>query len=83
MYDDETMTFLQLLIKAHRNEEEDTTSKLLNKSAITDSTLEDRVDRLIERTNQVNSNSKRISRDDTHNYGRPPFQQNQRSRGDF
>ena len=83
LYDDETVTFSQLSVKARRNEEEDTTSKLLNKSTVTDSTLEDRVDRLIERTNQLNPNSDRISRDNSHNYGRPPFQQNQRSRGDF
>ena len=76
LYDDETVTFLQLLVKAHRNEEEDMTSKLLNKSAVTDSTLKDRVDRLIGRTNQVNSNSNRINRDDSHNYRRPSLQQN-------
>ena len=52
LYDDETVTFSQLLVKARRNEEEDTTSKLLSKSAVTDSTLENRVDRLIERSNQ-------------------------------
>ena len=86
LYDDETVTFSQLLVKAHRNEEEDTTSKLLSKSAVTDSTLEDRVDRLIERTNQPNrpnSNSNRIGKNNSHNYERPPFQQNQRFRGDF
>ena len=83
LYDDETVTFSQILVKACRNEGEDMTSKLLNKSAVTDSTLEDRVDRLIERTNQVNSNSNRISRDNSCNYGRPLFQQNQRSRGNF
>ena len=43
--------FSQLLVKAHRNEEEDTTSKLLSKSAVANSTLENRVDRLIERSN--------------------------------
>ena len=48
LYDDETVTFSQLLVKARRNEEEETTSKLVNKSAIADSTLEERVDRLIE-----------------------------------
>ena len=52
--DDETVTFSQLLVKAHRNEEEETTSKLISKSAVSDSTLEERVDRLIERSNQSN-----------------------------
>ena len=52
LYDDETVTFSQLLVKAHRNEEEDTTSKLLSKSVVTDSTLEERVNRLIARSNQ-------------------------------
>ena len=80
LYDVETVTFSQLLVKAHRNEEEDTTFELLSKSAVTDSTLEERVDRLIERSNQPNPS---LSRDNSHNYRRPPFQQNQRSRGDF
>ena len=85
-YDDETVTFSQLLVKAHRNEEEETTSKLINKSAVADSTLEERVDRFIERSNQFNEpnpSPNRDNRDNSHNYGRPPFQQNQRSRGDF
>ena len=83
LYNDETVTS-QLLVKAHRNEEEDTTSKLLSKSAVTDSTLEDRVDRLIEKSNnQFNSNPNMINQDTSHNYRKPPFQQSQRSRGDF
>ena len=80
------MTFSQLLVKAHRNEEEETTSKLVNKSTVADSTLEEGVDRLIERSNQPNQPNpgpSRDTRDNSHNYGRPPFQQNQRSRGDF
>ena len=52
LYDDETVTFSQLLVEAHRNEEEETTSKPINKSAVTDPTLEERVNRLIERSNQ-------------------------------
>ena len=38
---DKTVTFSQLLVKVHRNEEEETTSKFINKSAVTDSTLEE------------------------------------------
>ena len=80
LYDDETVTFSHVLVKAHRNEEEETTFKLVNKSAVTDYTLEERVDKLIERSNQPSPSP---SRDNSHNYGRPPFQQNQRSSGDF
>ena len=86
LYNDETVTFSQLLVKAHRNEEEETTSKLISKSAVADSTLEERVDRLIERSNQSNQPNTGLSRDNrdnSHNYGRPPFQPNQRSRSDF
>ena len=86
LYDDETVTFSQLLVKAHRNEEKETTSKLINKSVVSDSTLEERVDRLIERSNQSNKPNPGLSkdnRDNSQNYGRPPFQQNQRSRGDL
>ena len=86
LYDDDTVTFSQLLVKAHRNEQEETTSKLVNKSAVANSTLEERVDRSIERSNQPNQPNpgpNRDTRDNSHIYGRPPFQQNQRSRGDF
>ena len=62
------------------------TSKLVNKSAVADSSLEERVDRLIERSSQSNPPSpgpSRDNRDNSCNYGRPPFQQNSTSRGDF
>ena len=77
LYDDGTVTFSWLLVKARRNEEEETTSKLVNKST---------VDRLIERSNQPNQPNpgpSRDTRDNSHDYGRPPFQQNQRSRAHF
>ena len=86
LYDDETVTYSQLLVNAHRNKEEETTSKLVNKSTFADSTLEERVDRLTVRSNQSNQPSpgpSRDNRDNSHNYWRPPFQPNQRSRGDF
>ena len=76
LYDDETVTFSQLLVKAHRNEEEETTSKLVNKRVVADSTLKERVDRLIERSNQSNQPNpgpSRDNRDNSHNYGRPPL----------
>ena len=61
-------------MKAHRNEEEDTTSRVVNKgSAIeTEGTLEERVDRLIEGATQA------PNRDSNWNHSRPPFQANQR-----
>ena len=86
LYDDETVTFSQLLVKAHRNKEEETTSKLINNSTVVDSTLEERVNRLIERSNQTHQSNlglNRDNRDNSHNSRRPPFQQNQRSRGNF
>ena len=76
LYDDDTVTFSQLLVKACRNEEEETTSKLVNKSAVAGSTLEERVDRLIVRSNQSNQPSQGPSqdnRDKSHNYWRPPL----------
>ena len=76
LYDDKAVNFSQLLVKACRNEEEETTSKLMNKSAVTDSTLEERVDRLIEKSNQShqpNPGPSKDNRDNSQNYGRPPF----------
>ena len=52
LYDDDMVTFSQLLVKACRNEEEEMTSKLVNKGAIMENTLEERVDRLIAKSNQ-------------------------------
>ena len=53
---------------------------------VADSTLKERVERLIVKSNQSNQSYPGPSRDDrdnSHNHGRPPFQPNQRSRGDF
>ena len=80
------MTFSQLLVKAHRNEEEETASKLVNKSAVAEPTLEERVDRLMVRSNQSNQSSPGPSRDNRDIViiiGAPPLHQNPRSRGDF
>ena len=71
-------------MKAHRNEEE-TTSKVVNKNVVVndDSTMEPRVDRLIAKSN-INQNSPSTpNRDNSQNYGRPPFQSGQRSRGGY
>ena len=74
------MTFSQLLVKVHRNEEEEMTSKLVNKSATMDNTLEEKVDRLIVKSNHrlPPNPSLRGNPDHSHNYGRPPPQWNQR-----
>ena len=63
LYDDEMITFSQLLVKTHHNEEEEMTSKLVNKGSVMGNTLEERVDQLIVKSNQelplnqrVNSN---------------------------
>ena len=55
------VTSSQLLVKAHRNEEEETTSKVVNKNVIVEdgSTLEQRVDRLIVKSN-INQNPQNI-----------------------
>ena len=59
LYDDETVTFSQLLIKAHRNEEEEMTSNLVNKGSIMGNTLEERVEQLIAKSNQELPSSQR------------------------
>ena len=59
LYDDETVTFLQLLIKARQNEEEEMTSKLVNKGSVMGNTLEERVDQLIAKSNQEPPSSQR------------------------
>ena len=73
LYNDNTETFSQLLVKAHRNKEEETASKLVNKSAVTDTTLEERVDRLMVKSNQPSPGPIRDNMDNSHNYERPPF----------
>ena len=74
------MTFSQLLVKVHRNEEEEITSKLVNKGVVMENTLEERVDRLIAKSNQrlPPNPSLRGNPDNSHNYGRLLLQQNQR-----
>ena len=71
--DNDTVTFSQLLVKAHRNAEEEMASKLINKSTVMDNTPEERVDRLIVKSNQrlPPDSSLRGNPDSSHNYGRP------------
>ena len=53
LYDNESITFSQLLVKARRNEEEETTSCVVSKNMMVqdDTTLGQRVDRLIAKSN--------------------------------
>ena len=79
------MTFSQLLVKAHRNEEEEITSKVVNKNVTVGNnpTLEQRVDSLIAKLNRNQASPNSPNRDNSWDYGQPPFQSNQRSRGDY
>ena len=74
------VTFSQLLVKMHRNEEEEMTSKLVNKGAVMEDALEERVDRLIAKSNQRQPLNTSFwgNPDNSHNYGRSPSQQIQR-----
>ena len=85
LYDNESVTFSQLLVKARRNEEEEITSKVVNKNVTVGNnpTLEQRVDSLIAKSNRNQASPNSPNRDNSQNYGRPPFQSNQRSRGDY
>ena len=53
LYDNESITFTQLLVKARRNEEEETTSHVVSKNMIVqdDTILEQHVDHLIAKSN--------------------------------
>ena len=84
LYDDDSVTFSQLLVKARRNEEE--ASRIINKKMTmeNDSTLEQRVDRLIAKSsNQYQAPHSPTKRDNSRNYGRPPFQTNFKPKGDY
>ena len=76
LYDNESITFLQLLVKAHRNEEEETTSKIVSKNVTVGhgATLEQRVDNLITKSNSNPAPPNPTNGDNSHNYGCPPFQ---------
>ena len=53
LYDDESITFSQLLVKARRNEEEETTSHVVGKNTMVQdgTTLEQRVDYVLTKSN--------------------------------
>ena len=85
LYDNESITFSQLLVKARRNEEEETTSKMVSKNVTVghDSTLEHRVDNLIAKANSHPASPNPINGDNNHNYGHPSFQSNSRPKQDY
>ena len=86
LYDDDSVTFSQLLVKARRNEEEEYASQIINKKMTmeNDSTLEQWVDRLIAKSsNQYLAPQPPTKRDNSWNYGRPPFQANFKSKSDY
>ena len=72
-------------MKARRNEEEETTSKIVSKNVTIghDSTLEQRVDNLIAKSNSNPAPPNPANGDISHNYGHPPFQSNSRSKRDY
>ena len=71
-------------MKAHRNEEEETTSKVVSKNVTVghDSTLEQRVDNLIAKSNSNPTPLNPTNGDNSHHYGRPPFQSGSRPKRD-
>ena len=85
LYDNESITFSQLLVKAHRNEEKETTSKVVSKNVTVghDSTLEQRVDNLIAKSNSNPAPPNPNNGDNSQNYGCPPFQSNSRPKRDY
>ena len=76
---------MQLLAKARRNEEEETTSKIVSKNVTVghDSTLEQRVDNLIAKSSSNPAPHNPTNGDNNRPYGHPPFQSNSRPRGDY
>ena len=76
---------MQLLVKACRNEEEETTSKIVSKNVTVghDSTLEQRVDNLIAKSNSSPAPPNPINGGDNHNYGHPPSQSSSRPKKDI
>ena len=72
-------------MKAHRNEEEETTSKIVSKNVTIrhDSTLEQRVDSLITKSNSNPAPPNPTNGDNSHNYGCPPFQSSSRPKRDY
>ena len=87
LYDNESVTFSQLLVKAHRNEEEETTSCVVSKNMMVQdgTTLEQRIDHLLAKSNSnfTPAPQPQVNRDSSRNHGRPPFQFNPQSKRDY
>ena len=87
LYNNESLTFSQLLVKARRNEEEETTSRVVSKNMMVQdgTTLVQQVDHVLAKTNSnlAPAPQPRVNRDNSQNYGRPPFQFNPRSKRDY
>ena len=87
LYNNESVTFSQLLVKARRNEEEETTSHVVGKNMMVqdDTTLGQRVDRMITKShsNPAPAPQSQVNGDNGRNYGRPPFQSNPQFKGDY
>ena len=85
LYNNESITFSQLLVKARRNEEEETTSKIVSKNVTIGhgSTLEQRVDDLIAKSNSNPAPPSPTNGDSGRNYGRSPFQSSSRPKRDY
>ena len=87
LYDIESVTFSQLLVKACRNEEEETTSRVISKNMMVQdgTTLEQQVDHVLAKSNSNSTPAPQpqVNRDNSRNYGRPPFQFNPRSKRDY
>ena len=71
-------------MKAHRNEEKETTSKIVSKNVTIghDSILEQRVDNLTAKSNSNPAPPNPANGHNNHNYGRPPFQSSSRPKRD-
>ena len=73
LYDNESITFSQLLVKARRNEVEESASQVVNKKVTIEnnSTLEQQVDRLIAESSSNNNQAPSFptNRDNSRNYG--------------
>ena len=71
LYDNESVTFSQLLVKARRNEEEEITSKVVNKNVTMENkpTSEQRVDNLIAKSDRNQASPNPLNRDNSQNSG--------------
>ena len=86
LYDNESTTFSQLLVKARRNEEETTSHVISRNMMVQDgTTLEQQVDHMLAKSNSNSAPAPqpRVNRDKSQNYSRPPFQFNPRSKRDY